>query len=372
MPSLILVKSPGGLPSGKSYPIPAGGLSIGRDDTCDVPIPNNAVSRKHAQVLLANGQVILEDLKSRNKTYLNNQEVNGTVALKNDDRIKICDYLFRFHDEKAAATPSPAAPARRPAAQPEDDDADPDETAVQVQHTVARGAARQLLEVQPAERLRALLDISRELSRTFELDPLLPQIADTLFGVFRQADRCFIVMLDEAGRMVPKATKSRRARGDDERFSKTMVRKCLESGEAYVTEDASNDAQLGAAQSIAAIQIRSAMCVPLLTADGKPLGAIQLDTHDFTKKFKADDLSLLSIVANFASVAVEKAQLVGVMLDRQKQQQEIEIARKVQLGFLPQTCPEIEGYEFFAFYSAAQTVGGDYYDFIQLPGGRKS
>ena len=42
----------------------------------------------------------------------------------------------------------------------------------------------------------------------------------------------------------------------------------------------------------------------------------------------------------------------------------------MQLGFLPQTLPEVAGYEFYAHYSPAQTVGGDYYDFVPLPGGR--
>ena len=42
----------------------------------------------------------------------------------------------------------------------------------------------------------------------------------------------------------------------------------------------------------------------------------------------------------------------------------------MQLGFLPQTLPEVAGYEFFAHYSPAQTVGGDYYDFLLLPSGR--
>lgn len=51
-------------------------------------------------------------------------------------------------------------------------------------------------------------------------------------------------------------------------------------------------------------------------------------------------------------------------------QREIELAKQVQLGFLPKSAPDVPGYEFYGFYSAAQTVGGDYYDYIQLPGGR--
>jgi len=54
--------------------------------------------------------------------------------------------------------------------------------------------AVQLLETQPArEKLRVLLDISSNLGKTLELDKLLPKIVDSLFGLFRQADRCFLI-----------------------------------------------------------------------------------------------------------------------------------------------------------------------------------
>jgi serine phosphatase RsbU (regulator of sigma subunit) len=158
--------------------------------------------------------------------------------------------------------------------------------------------------------------------------------------------------------------------GDDHRFSKTIVRRCIQSQEAYLSEDAGADQNLAAAQSIAEFRIRSVMCVPLITSEGKSLGAMQVDTQDRSKKFREDDLKLILIVANLAAVAIEKANLHQTMLLQQKQQKEIDLARQVQLGFLPQTSPEIPEYEFYACYSAALAVGGDYYDFIPLPDGR--
>ena len=58
-----------------------------------------------------------------------------------------------------------------------------------------------------------------------------------------------------------------------------------------------SDADVSAAQSIAEFKIRSVMCVPLATQDGKPLGVIQLDSQDRTKKFSQDDLKFLICVA---------------------------------------------------------------------------
>ncbi len=374
MPNLILIKSPVGTATPQTFPLNAdqsGKTSIGRQktppDECDIVIDDGkqAISRKHAVISQGQGKFFVESL-GRNGTLLNNKLVEGKVPIKHEDRLKICDFLFRFQDERFTA----------PAPLPKDwmsnlpDPVAGDETGemTTIQHAVNRNAAQQFLEVQPTERLRALLEISTSLSKTLELEPLLPQILDTLFGVFKQADRAFAILLDDAGRPYAKGFKARRS-GMDDRFSKTIVRRCLEQMQAYLSEDASSDTALGSSQSIAEFRIRSVMCVPLATSDGKPIGALQLDTQDITKKFREDDLKLLTIVGNLASIAVEKAQGHALSILREKSQREIELAKQVQLGFLPQTLPLVPGYEFFGFYSAAQTIGGDYYDFIPLPGG---
>ena len=66
------------------------------------------------------------------------------------------------------------------------------------------------------------------------------------------------------------------------------------------------------------------------------------------KKFKQEDSHLLTIVANLAAVSVEKAKLHETVLNREKDRKEIELARAVQLGFLPQTLPEVLEYEFYS------------------------
>ncbi|MBX9580909.1 MAG: hypothetical protein K2X87_11425 [Gemmataceae bacterium] len=75
----------------------------------------------------------------------------------------------------------------------------------------------------------ALLEISTDLSRTLELDPPLGKLADTLLGVFKQADRCFVVLLDDAGKPVPRAQRARRPGLDETRFSRTIVKKAVET-----------------------------------------------------------------------------------------------------------------------------------------------
>ncbi|MBN9120077.1 MAG: SpoIIE family protein phosphatase [Planctomycetes bacterium] len=369
MPSLILLKSPEGASPNKNIPLNADQMVIGRDENgCQIVIPHHAVSRKHAQIVRNGNQYYIEDLRSRNKTYVNSKEVAPPVRqpLKPDDRIKICDFLFRFHDERVVKPKELPPHLRKDSGEEEEDESG----MTTIEATQGKGSAQQFLEIAPSDRLRALLEISTNLSRTLELDPLLVQIADTLFGLFKQADRCFVLLLDENGRPVPKVMRGRRPALEDSRFSRTVVKKTIDSMQSYLSEDASSDTNLGPAASIAEFKIRSVMCVPLANTDGRPIGALQLDTQDRTKKFSLDDLNLLTIVANLAGIAIQNARSHEAMLAREKEQQEIKLARQVQLGFLPQTLPDVPGYEFYSHYSPALTVGGDYYDFIALPGGR--
>jgi len=366
MPSLVLLKSPGGASPGETIPLDGDLLVIGRDaDTCQIVIPHHAVSRRHAQITRTNGNFYIEDLRSRNNTFVNSKQVTIRTLLKPEDKIKICDFLFRFYDERVKEPP-PIPDWMKKEKEEEDDPGG----MTTIEATGSRINAEKYLDSQTTDRLKALLEISTSLARTLELDPLLEQVAETLLKEFRQADRCFVILLDDSGKPIPKATKARRPGLDESRFSRTIVKKAVDSLKSYLSEDASTDASLGPAASIAEFRIRSVMCVPLISADGKALGAIQMDTQDRAKKFREDDLNLLTIVAILAAVAVEKAKLHETVLTREKDRKEIELARAVQLGFLPQTVPEVAEYEFYSHYSPAQSIGGDYYDFINLPQGR--
>ena len=369
MPTLQLLKIPDGVTTSKTIQLTGEAQIIGRDaDRCQIVIPHHAVSREHARITVQNGTFYIEDLKSRNHTFVEGKEVPPPTRqpLKPDDRIKICDFLFQFRDERFAKRGK--LPAWMQKETPDDEDEGGGMTTIEASQ--GKSNAQDFLQVAPADRLRALLDISTSLSKTLNLEHLLIQIADTLLGVFKQADRCFVLQLDEAGRPIPKVVKSRHLGLEDTRFSRTIVRKAIESRQSFLSEDATGDTNLGPAASIAEFKIRSVMCVPLMNGEGNPIGAIQLDTQNRTKKFSTDDLNLLTIVANLASVAVEKARMHASEMAREKEQKEIELARTVLLGFLPQTLPAMPGYEFFSHYSPAQTVGGDYYDFVSLPGGR--
>ena len=136
-----------------------------------------------------------------------------------------------------------------------------------------------------------------------------------------------------------------------------------------LSQDAGVDTSLPNSASIADLRIRSVMCVPLLTPDNKALGIIQLDTSD-RRQFNEDDLDVLAAVASQAAISIQNASALELLLARERLDRDLKLAEQVQKRFLPQGVPTVAGYEFFAYYQATYEVGGDYYDFVPLPGDR--
>src|SRR5438309_11745484 len=100
-PALQILK---GNNEGTLIPLDGDRFILGRNPDCNIVIPVTSVSREHAQILRIQGRYYLEDLKSRNKTFHNNLEVTTRTLLKNNDKIRICDFTAAFVD-------GPSAPA---------------------------------------------------------------------------------------------------------------------------------------------------------------------------------------------------------------------------------------------------------------------
>src|SRR5262245_62117776 len=219
MASLHVLKGPN---AGQRIALTKSVIILGREGKdCDVLIPNQAVSRVHAQISQIDGEYFIEDLKSRNHTYVNNKQIDGRSPLRDNDRIKICDSMFTFHSAQDNLPPLPPEYRR---SEPSDEDIDLPST---VQATLARMPQQQLLDAAPAERLRALLEISNHLGSAVRQEEQLDRITEVLFQTFRHADRCFIILKDEHSDMlVVRNFRSRRPTEETPRFSRTIVRQC--------------------------------------------------------------------------------------------------------------------------------------------------
>ena len=331
---------------------------LGRDNLCDVvlesenPADVTAVSRKHAVISRDQDKYYIEDgdgngKESRNHTFVNDVQVPfpGRVLLKNNDSIRICKSRFVFHDS-AAVEPN------RDSKDHGEQEPYPDSSSsisVSISHNSS------LYLVQPAEKLKLLLEISNRLSHTLDLDSLLPQVVETLLQLFTQADRVFLMLQDDAtGALVPRCFKARRLDADSRiGASANIVEQCLKTVEGLLSDDPV-----------------PVICAPLWSVDGKAFGILVLDSLGNRKKFVQEDLTLLMGVASQASIALYSAQYHREALARERVNRDLALARDVVKSFLPARLPEIPGYEFFACFESAYEVGGDYYDFVPLAGDR--
>jgi sigma-B regulation protein RsbU (phosphoserine phosphatase) len=361
MPTLVLLHGGEAIPYGLDSDVTV----LGRAPECQIQLDSNMVSRRHAQVVREGNAFYLEDLGSGNGTFLNGKRIAERTALKADDRLKLGPILLRFETGTAA---------RKRATEPDTMfhiEISGDETATIVESAETTGGFGGL-EVQPEAKLRAVIEITRSLAGTVDMQAIVPLILDTLFSIFPQADRGCILLKDaESGQMVPVAQKHRRAEADETvKLSRTILNKVLQERSGILSADATSDSRFEAAASISSLTIRSMMCVPLLQLDGEPMGVINLDTQNVLSRFTKDDLDLLLAVAGQAALSYESARLLTSHMEKLKQDSEIAIAKNVQQALLPKSLPTVAGYDFFASYDTALAVGGDYYDAILLDNGK--
>lgn len=347
---------------------------LGRHPECDIFLDAGAVSRQHARILRRGDELLLEDLKSRNGTFLNGHAIAGSTGLSDGDMLRICDLEFSFHTQDAQSLYNPAAVKDGSSTFGVlliDDPEEGSSRAVTSKIDVRGGAAGSQLTTSAEVRLTAVLEIVQSLGKAIVVDDVLPKVIDTLFRIFVQADRGFIVLREKDGTLVPKWLKTRQPDMQETfRISRTIMREVMETRHALISLDASSDERFGMAHSVADFRIRSMIVAPLLSSDGEPIGAIQMDTLNQRRRFEESDLEILAAVAAQAGVAIENAQLHEQLIEQRVLEQDLDLAKRVQQAFLPAKHPDLPGFSFYHFYQPAQQIGGDYFDYITLPEGR--
>lgn len=354
-------------------------VHIGRHPDCHVVIDDAAVSRHHARIINKDGKFLIEDLKSRNGTFLNRRMVQQPTRLLNGDRIRICDHGFTFfldesiHDSRGRNTQEAGIPKLESSILLDDrlgSDLSVIQSKLQIaemdsQHSGSAFAAK------PEVRLDALISILKALGSAISLDKVIPRVLDSLFDLFRIADRGFVVLGEADGELRPLAFKLRREEPNATfRISRTIIKHVIQSRSAVISHDAATDDRFDLSQSMIDFRIRSVMCAPLVGMDGSCLGVIQLDTSRSGPGFAPEDLEILATVAIQAAAAIDRAKVHEMEMNRQRTNRDMELANEVQLRLLPAEPPVIRNYRLFDFYRPAEAVGGDYFDYIELPDGR--
>jgi serine phosphatase RsbU (regulator of sigma subunit) len=378
---MFFLSANNGPQAGMKYDLTKDKCVLGRHPDCDIVVEVGAVSRQHAQVLKDGSSYFVEDLGSRNGTFLNEEpgKIEGRRALKPGDQIRVCEVTFTFQTS-AAQTPLPGAFGASPTSAVEsaglgavlvDDESQGASSTIMSRLDVSSSSRGLNVSASPEIKLAALIEITQNLGKALQLDDVLPNILKSLFKIFVQADRGFVVLRSDDGKLIPRWTRVRREdQGDTIRISRTIVRHVMETKQAILSADAANDKLFEMSQSIADFRIRSMMCAPLLDTEGNALGVLQVDTLDQRKRFQKEDLELLVSTASQASIAIQNAQMHETAIKQKELERDMKLAHEVQRGFLPDRRPELPGYQFFDYYQSTDLVGGDYFDYISLPDGR--
>ncbi len=372
----------------KRFPLDKELMTLGRHPDCHIVIEDSSVSRFHSQIAFDGQDYFLEDLDSRNGTYLNEARLHQPIPLRDGDRVRICDVSLVFRNPNHTQDTDPRGSGRSVRRDSVagvadatmignnmvvwDESPGEEEGSTIMSHMDLGNAldSRRRTKVDPTLKLNALMEITRSLSGAISLDKVGPRVLDCLLQLFANADRGFIVLREgSAFRVI--AAKNRSGVSERQmRCSRTVFEHVMQTKQAILSADTASDSRFDSSASIVDIEIRSMMCVPLLSSEGTAIGMLQLDSIRKSVAFREEDLELMLVVGMQAANAIEKVHLLQLELAQQQLQHDLKVANEVQRAILPQKRPDLPGYLFYDFYRSANQVGGDYYDYLSLPDGR--
>ena len=159
-------------------------ITIGRHPECEVQIDEGAVSRRHAAISYRENAYFLEDLSSRNGTFLNEEKISSTTRLFDGARIKICDVSFVFQAKELKRYQTGPATEERssqslelPSFTLHDDMA----TNINSQLEPSSHHPSKDSHVSADDKLSTLIKVAQTLSESLERDEVLSKILDILF-----------------------------------------------------------------------------------------------------------------------------------------------------------------------------------------------
>src|SRR5438105_5891259 len=316
-----------------------GEMSIGRTEGNDLVLNHPSVSRKHARFEPRNQAWWIIDLKSTNGVKVNGNLVTES-QVNTGDTISVGSVQLElkpqpsvnFSNESMFDNPSGTVIRRI-----SDFNSEFGLDLAEAQKPVPRIPSEpglKPIEVSREKIFQVLVQVAKALLESDDLNTLLNTVMEMIFK-YLPVERGLILLFDAEGNPVPKLTKFiEGAEGRDIPISRTILKMVAEQQVALMTSNALEDARLLGGKSIAIHGIRSAMCVPLWNRN-RVIGAVQVDSRIHVGRFTEEDLDLLTALANFGAVAIERAQL------NEKIEQEQKIRSRMERYHSPAVVDEI-------------------------------
>ena len=321
--------------SPQNYTFSVGEVVIGRSPECQVVLKDFGISRQHAKIVVDEDGARILDLKSKNGTTVNGVPV-VEAPLKDGDRILLGKFQLTFSKslegkvvlDEAKPLSEEAGTIIRSVG----------ELSKLLSSTETSGSAAAVADVKKAPAdvqeieksnriLKVLTKVAETLIAVRPVEEVLQQVMDIVFDHV-PADRGFLMLQEEgSSKLVPMVIKHRNASaasGDQAKISisKTIADRVVKDRVSILTSDALVDPRFGAGDSIRFHGIRSAMCAPLWNTD-EVIGIIHVDSPMLTNCFTLNDLDLLTALANYAAVAVERARLNQKIVAEEKKRERL-------------------------------------------------
>lgn len=329
-------------------------LIVGRGTECDLQVPDPRVSRQHCRFLRRGAELLVEDLGSRGGTRVNGKTINGATVVTDGDRLDLSEesiLVVRAQDIR------PTSPTRPTASSGETIFREADSFLQRAREITATTPAAELRHY--AERLKLLNEVHQALGSSLRRDELLELILDRVFRHL-QPEQATVQLLDSTGEPVHIVTRPEKLRAGELFVSHSLVHEVVQNRLAALVLDAPSDERFAQAVSILSAGVKSMLAAPLLAPD-RVLGLIVLSSRLHVRQFTEADMELLVSLAGVAALHLRNVDLAEQAAERRRLEQELALARRIQLALLPSTLPEIPGYELLAGNIPSRHVSGDLY-----------
>jgi phosphoserine phosphatase RsbU/P len=216
------------------------------------------------------------------------------------------------------------------------------------------------------DKLRMLLDITKKISQSLDLDEIISQVMDTLEWLLPYDAAGIYVMEQDIDGYIFKSKAIRGYRITFEqvephlKLGEGFIGSVAQSGEPIICPNVHEDSRYFPARK----RTNSEMVAPIVVNE-EVVGVFDLESDKFDA-YNEDDLAILQMLSAQVAIIIEKAQLHEQLVEKKRLQAQIEIARQVQLTLLPEKDPLLSGFEISAYNFPTDEVSGDYYDWVKI------